>query len=92
MSREYDNTNRGALFKNDKEGGNPNWPDYRGNINVKGEEFWLDAWIKEDKKGKKYMSLSCKPKLQSDRSSPPTGGKSDQRPARDDFEDTDIPF
>lgn len=61
MSKEYDNTNRGALFKNDKEGGNPNWPDYRGNINVNGAEFWLDAWIKDGKKGK-FMSLSIKPK------------------------------
>jgi hypothetical protein len=63
--REYDNTNRGVLFKNDKEGGNPNWPDYRGSINVDGKEFWLDAWIKESKKpgGKKFMSLTVKPKV-----------------------------
>lgn len=63
MSKEYDNTNRGALYKNDKTGGNPNWPDYRGKLNVNGEEFWLDAWIKESKKdGSKFMSLSIKPK------------------------------
>lgn len=60
---DYDNTNRGALFKNDKEGGNPNWPDYRGNINVNGQEFWLDAWIKTSKAGDKFMSLSIKPKM-----------------------------
>ena len=63
MSKEYDNTNRGVLFKNDKEGGNPNWPDYRGNIDVGGAEFWLDAWIKKSKDGTKtFMSLSVKPK------------------------------
>jgi len=57
----YDNTNRGALFKNlDKE--NPKHADYNGNINVNGEEFWLNAWIKESKNGVKYMSLSLKPK------------------------------
>jgi len=57
----YDNTNRGALFKNtEKE--NPKHADYRGNINVNGEEFWLSAWINESKSGMKYLSLSIKPK------------------------------
>jgi len=50
---EYDNTNSGALFKNDKQG-NDNWPDYRGQINVNGEDFWISAWLKTSKKdGKK---------------------------------------
>lgn len=60
--KAYDNTNRGALFKNDKTGGNANWPDYRGKIDVGGTEYWLDAWIKDGKKGK-FMSLSIKPKV-----------------------------
>lgn len=85
----HDNTNRGALFKNhDKQ--QDNHADYRGNINVGGKEFWLDAWLKTSKAGKKYMSLSVKPKLQSDRASPPTGGKNDPRQATDD--DFEIPF
>ena len=53
----------GALFKNDKEGGNPNWPDYKGSIMIDGQEFWLSAWIKEGAKGK-FMSLAAKPKEQ----------------------------
>lgn len=57
---EYDNTNRGALFKNTKKESD-NHPDYNGNINVDGAEFWLSAWIKEGKSGK-FMSLSIKPK------------------------------
>ena len=100
MSGAYDNTNKGVLFRNDKEGGNANWPDYRGNINIDGKEFWLDAWIKEprDANKKKFMSLSVKPKLLSDRSSPPTGGKNDHRrhpanpPVDDGGFDSDIPF
>jgi uncharacterized protein (DUF736 family) len=83
MSQEYDNTNRGVLFKNDDKQSDKH-ADYRGNINVDGKEFWLDAWIKTSKSDKKYMSLSIKPKLQSDRVSPPTGGRSDPRPARGD--------
>jgi uncharacterized protein (DUF736 family) len=61
MSQQYDNTNRGALFKNEGKESDSH-PDYQGNINVGGKEFWLSAWIKESKAGKKYMSLSVKPK------------------------------
>lgn len=63
---ERDNTNRGAAWKNDKSG-NENWPDYRGNVNVEGKEFWFDCWIKTiqqgDKKGQKFLSFSVKPKM-----------------------------
>jgi hypothetical protein len=59
---EYDNTNSGALFKNDKQG-NETWADYKGSLNVGGTEYWVSAWIKEAKSGNgKFMSLSIKPK------------------------------
>jgi hypothetical protein len=58
---EYDNTNRSALFKNtEKE--DPKHADYRGEINVAGDEFWLKGWVKTSKKGTKFLSLSLKPK------------------------------
>jgi len=56
-----DKTNRGALFKN-AEKANPKHADYKGNANINGEEFWLDAWINQSKSGVKYMKLSFKPK------------------------------
>ena len=58
---EYDNTNRGSLFKNDKKESD-NHPDYKGSINVEGKECWLSAWLKTSKDGKKYMSLSVQAK------------------------------
>lgn len=57
---EYDNTNRGVLFKNDRKESDKH-ADYRGSINVAGVDYWLDAWIREGQKGK-FMSLSVKPK------------------------------
>jgi uncharacterized protein (DUF736 family) len=79
MSDGYDNTNSGALFKNDKED-HPNWPDYKGSINVDGTEFWLSAWLKKSKAGKNYMSLSVEPKEQKSQEMPKFtsqgGGKS----------------
>lgn len=59
---DYDNKFRGALFKNDK-GDNPSRPDYKGNYtDGDGNEFYVSAWIKESKKGDKFMSLSMEAK------------------------------
>jgi hypothetical protein len=60
-TKEYHNTNRGALFKNhDKT--HAKHADYKGELNVDGEEFWLNAWLKTSKKGTKFLSLSVKSK------------------------------
>lgn len=58
---EYDNTNRGALFKNDRKE-QDNHPDYKGSVNVGGVDYWLSAWLKRSQGGKSFMSLSVKPK------------------------------
>lgn len=58
---EYDDTNRGVLFRNDK-GGNEKRPDYTGEINVDGKELRLAAWLRESKKGTKFLSLSVSAK------------------------------
>lgn len=58
---DYDNTNTGALFKSEEKL-TEKYPDYKGSINVNGEEFWLSAWLKTSKAGKKFMSLSVSPK------------------------------
>lgn len=69
----YDNTNRGALFKNEGERKRENGPDYSGNLNVGGEEFFLDAWIKTSQNGRKFMSVSVKPKQQQRQAAPTRG-------------------
>ena len=58
---QYDNTNRGMLMKNQNKTAD-NHPDHSGSINVNGVEFWLSGWVKESKAGKKFLSLSIKPK------------------------------
>ena len=60
MQNQYDNTNRGVLFRNTRKEKDTQ-PDYTGNINVGGQEFWLSAWLKESAKGK-LLSLSVQPK------------------------------
>ncbi len=87
----YDNTDRGALFKNDRKESDKH-PDYKGALNVGGIDYEIAAWLKTSNAGKKYMSLSVKPKGERDeRPAParqaPRGGGS----AVDDLDD-DIPF
>jgi len=60
-TKEFDNTNRGSLFKNDKKETDGH-PDYKGQLNVNGQDFWISAWLKTSKQGTKFMSLSVQPK------------------------------
>lgn len=48
---EYDNTNTGAIFKNEKKA--DNHPDYKGKINVDGKEKEIALWVKTSKDGTK---------------------------------------
>lgn len=76
----YDNTNRGALFKNNRKETEKH-PDYTGTLDVNGTEHYLSAWIKESKNGTKFMSVSLgKAKEQKQ-----------EKPVEDDLDD-DIPF
>jgi hypothetical protein len=73
--------NSGVLFKNDKKD-NERAPEYKGNIMVDGNEYWISAWIKEGKTGK-FMGLAVSP-----RDAQPPVNKSVAK----NLEDSDIPF
>jgi hypothetical protein len=85
MSKQFDNTNSGTLFKNDTEGKSENFPPYGGSLNVNGEEFWISAWVKDGQKGK-FFSLAVKPKEARGDTRKPAS-----KPV-DDFESDSIPF
>ena len=82
---EYDTTNRGSLFKNDRKD-DAKFPDYKGSINVDGTDYWLSAWIKVSKDGQKFMSLSVKNKNADASLQPKKKVKQEQ------FDDSDLPF
>lgn len=97
MSEQYDNTNRGVLFKNDRKTKDSH-PDYKGNANLDGRDYWVSAWIKKGAKGT-FMSMSYEAKDAAPEGHPERFAKAAQQQwpgatvttrVRDD--DGDIPF
>lgn len=85
MAKEYDNTNKGALFGNDSKREGKKDPDLQGKLNIGGHDHWISGWFhvyeKEGQK-KKYISLSLGEAVEK---KPEPAGRFD------DLED-DIPF
>ena len=68
----YDNTNTGVIFINTNKK-NEKHPDRTGSLNVDGVDYWISGWMKKDREGKPFLSLSVKPKEEQPRqSSAPT--------------------
>lgn len=58
MSEQYDNELRGVLFKNNRRVKDTQ-PEYTGNVQVGGQEYWLSGWVKTSTKdGSKFFSLA----------------------------------
>lgn len=84
----YDNTNRGVLFPNDKKG-NEKRPDFTGDLNVGGVEYKLSAWKKASKSGNNFLSISVQ--LKEGQKAPPkpapAGGLTEDNWANADLND-----
>ena len=59
---DYDNTNSGALFKNNRKEQGSNQPDMTGVLNVEGKDYRVSAWSNESKSGTKYFSMKVSEK------------------------------
>ena len=91
---EYDNTNRGSIWKNDKKE-TANHPDFTGSLNVEGVEYWVSGWKRKPdaKPNAPALSFSIKPKEQSqhDQQKPARHQPQAGNQAAPDF-GNDIPF
>jgi hypothetical protein len=71
---DYDNTNRGQFWKNDKKE-TENHPDWTGSINVEGTEYWLSAWNRRKDANPKSPSVTISIKKKDQQAQPSgTGG------------------
>ena len=57
MATEYDNTNRGSIWKNHKRETDKH-PHLTGTLNVEGKEFWVSAWVKDKNANPKAPELT----------------------------------
>ena len=83
---EFDPTNRGTLSRNDRKTEDKH-PDFSGQLNVDGVDYWLSGWVKERKDGSgRFFSLSVRRK-EDKKPAPPK----DNNKKIEDLTD-DIPF
>lgn len=86
----YDNTNKGALFGNNRQREGKKDPDLQGKLNINGEEHWLSGWFfayEKDGVKRKGINLALGDVVQAKASEAPK-----REPGKfDDMED-DIPF
>lgn len=95
MNKQYDNTNKGVLFLNDRKEKDTH-PDRKGSINVDGKEYWLSGWNKETSRGD-TISLSIEAKKLNGGGQQQRINNNNQRSApppadNGSFDDDDVPF
>jgi hypothetical protein len=95
---QYDNTNRGVLFRNQRKQSGDNKPDYTGKLDVNGEEVFISGWVKEvkngERAGEKFLSLAIQNKSQTNPPRAKPNKPAAENPIGDQqgFKDDDIPF
>lgn len=89
----YDNTDRGAIWKNDDKQSDTH-PDFKGNLNVGGVEYYVSAWKRKPDAKEKAPALSFSVKRKDEAAEPARQAAQQQAPAggMDGFEDDLIPF
>lgn len=92
MDKEFDNTNRGAAWPNEKKLSD-NHPDLTGSINVDGKDYWLSVWKKRPTDSAKapVIKLAVTEKTQQVRQKPQSqAAEEGPKPVDEFFED--LPF
>jgi hypothetical protein len=74
----------GALFVNDRKETSQH-PDRTGTITIGGQDYWLSGWLKSTKDGKKYLSLSARPKVQKNAPAPEAAAGGGEEDPSDDL-------
>jgi hypothetical protein len=88
---DYDNSNQGAIWKNDKKM-TENHPDFRGDLNVDGVEYWVSAWLRSPDASPKSPALKFKINRKDAQAAPVAPPANKPAPSYAELLDDDIPF
>jgi hypothetical protein len=86
---EYDNTNRGQIWKNEDRKSDTH-PQFKGSMNIEGVEYWVSAWTRKPDANPKAPALTFSFKKKEDKQDDQIH-KTDPVSAVDEFDDK-IPF
>ena len=94
---DYDNTNKGVIFKNTYKQEGDKLPMYKGKGNYDGKDFEIALWVNTDKDGKSYFSAKFSAPYVKDANSvkeetPKYNNNSQQREINNDDELQNLPF
>jgi len=70
---DYDNTNRGQIWPNDKMRDDKQDPEFTGTLNVEGVEYWVSGWKRKPDANPKAPSLSFSIKAKDSQRAPNPG-------------------
>ncbi len=89
---DYDNTNRGSIWKNDKQE-TERHPDFKGAMDVEGVEYWVSAWKRKPDANPKAPALTFSFRVKEQQpAAPEAPADAPAAPAQDNGLDDDIPF
>jgi hypothetical protein len=81
---QYDNTNRGAIWRNEKKRPDKRDPDFTGTINVDGAEYYLSGWLPDpERKGPKTPAMTYSVRRMDDENPRPIERTIEANPAPD---------
>lgn len=92
MAGQYDDRNRGQIWRNEKKRPDKQDPDFTGSLNVDGKDYWVSAWKRKEGAAERAPALSftVKPKdSKAIKTEAPTSGA--RKSFKDDLDDS-IPF
>jgi len=88
---EFDKTNRGSIWKNDKKEKDTH-PDFTGSLNVDGVEYWVSAWKRKEGAHAKAPALSFSIKVKEEKGVDAPKKAAKQTNYDDDMDGDSIPF
>lgn len=93
MAKEFDTTNRGSIWKNEKKETDTH-PDFTGSLNVDGVEYWVSAWKRKPDASAKAPALSFTVRAKDASTSKTQSQVPQSNEPKGDFDDfeNDLPF